>query len=108
MLLIEAEDEGAKQFTERVRTRIGSNAYARRADGTGLFARAWAGVASWEPTFDSVEAYARAAEHSLASTYRGYEAARTVRAKANKADGDVGEQGKQGTGNREHEHGNSP
>ena len=75
VLLIEAEGDGAKQFTERVRTRIGSNAYARRADGTGLFARAWAGVASWEPLFDSVEAYARAAEYSLASTYRGYEAA---------------------------------
>lgn len=75
VLLIEAEREGAKQFTERVRTRIGSSPYGRRDDGTGLFARAWAGVASWESSFDSVEAYARAAELSLATTFRGYGAA---------------------------------
>jgi GGDEF domain-containing protein len=43
VLLVEAEGEGAKQFTERVRTAIGSHPYARRADGSGLFARAWAG-----------------------------------------------------------------
>lgn len=75
VLLVEAHDEGAKQFTERVRTNIGSNPYARRPDGSGLFARAWAGVAPWEPAFDSVGAYAEAAERALASTYRGYEAA---------------------------------
>jgi hypothetical protein len=75
VLLVEAEAEGARQFTERVRTGIGSHPYARRPDGSGLFARAWAGVAPWEPTFDSVGAYAGAAERALASTYRGYEAA---------------------------------
>ena len=75
VLLVEARGEGAKQFTERVRTGIGSNPYARRQDGTGLFARAWAGVAQWEPAFDSVGAYVGAAQGSLAATYRGYEAA---------------------------------
>ena len=75
VLLIEAHGEGAKQFTERVRTGIGSNPYARRLDGSGLFARAWAGVALWDPSFDSVEAYAGAAEKALSSTFRGYEAA---------------------------------
>ena len=75
VLLVEAQAEGAKQFTERVRTNIGSHPYARRQDGTGLFARAWAGVAPWEPSMDSVGAYAEAAERSLASTFRGYEAA---------------------------------
>ena len=75
VLLVEARGEGAKQFTERVRTGIGSNPYARRQDGTGLFARAWAGVAEWEPAFDSVGAYVGAAQGSLAATYRGYEAA---------------------------------
>jgi GGDEF domain-containing protein len=74
VLLIEAQEDGAKQFTERVRTSIGSHPYARGADGGGLFARAWAGVASWEPAFDSVGAYAGAAETALARTYRGYEA----------------------------------
>jgi GGDEF domain-containing protein len=75
VLLVEAEVAGAQQFTERVRTRIGSDPYARKADGTALFARAWAGVAPWEPGIDSVEKYAHAAERSLASTFRGYEAA---------------------------------
>ena len=75
VLLVEAEAEGAKQFTERVRTKVGSNAYARRRDGSGVFARAWAGVATWEPAYNSVGAYAEAAERSLASTFRGYEAA---------------------------------
>ena len=74
-LLIEAHAEGAKQFTERVRTGIGSNPYGRRPDGSGLFARAWAGVATWDPSITSVGAYALAAEKSLATTFRGYEAA---------------------------------
>lgn len=74
-LLIEATEDGARQFTERVRTAIGSEPYARRADGTGLFARAWAGVAPWNPSCDTVEAYAQAAERALAGTFRGYEAA---------------------------------
>jgi hypothetical protein len=51
------------------------SASARRPDGTGLFARAWAGVAQWEPAFDSVGAYVGAAQTSLSATYRGYEAA---------------------------------
>jgi GGDEF domain-containing protein len=75
VLLVEAQADGAKQFTERVRTSIGSHPYARREDGSGLFARAWAGVAPWEPSMDSVGAYAGAAERALASTFRGYEAA---------------------------------
>ena len=75
VLLVEARGEGANQFAERVRTSIGSNPYARRPDGTGLFARAWAGVAQWEPAYDSVGAYVGAAQKSLAATYRGYEAA---------------------------------
>ena len=75
VLLVEAPGEGAVQFTERIRTLIGSTPYARRPDGTALFARAWAGVAAWDATMDSVEAYARAAEKALASTFRGYEAA---------------------------------
>lgn len=75
VLLVEAPAEGAAQFTERIRTLIGSTPYARRPDGTALFARAWAGVVAWNPSIDSVEAYARAAEAALASTFRGYEAA---------------------------------
>jgi GGDEF domain-containing protein len=75
VLLVEAHAEGARQFTERVRTGIGSNPYARRPDGSGLFARAWAGVAVWEPKFDSVGAYAGAAQDALQATYTGYEAA---------------------------------
>ncbi len=75
VLLVEAQADGAKQFTERVRTNIGSHPYGRRPDGSALYARAWAGVAPWEPSMDSVGAYAGAAEQALSSTFRGYEAA---------------------------------
>ena len=75
VLLIEAKEEGAAQFTERVRTRIGSSPYARRPDGSGVYARAWAGVAPWEPRYTTAEEYAQAAERALAATFRGYEAA---------------------------------
>lgn len=75
VLLVEAHAEGATQFSERVRTGVGSNPYARREDGTGLFARAWAGVAQWEPQFDSVAVYAKAAQTALDATFVGYESA---------------------------------
>ena len=75
VLLVEAEAAGAAQFTERVRTQIGSQAYARRPDGIGLYVRAWAGVVPWEPSFDTVDAYVSAAARALSSTSAGYEAA---------------------------------
>lgn len=75
VLLIEAGAEGAAQFTERVRTRIGSSPYGRRADGSALYVRAWAGVAPWTPRYTTVEEYAQAAERSLSATFKGYEAA---------------------------------
>ncbi len=75
VLLVEARAAGAAQFSERVRTGIGSNPYARRDDGSGLFARAWAGVAQWEPEYNTVSAYAMAAQAALNSTFVGYESA---------------------------------
>lgn len=75
VLLIEAAAEGAAQFTERVRTRIGSAPYARRSDGNALYVRAWAGVAPWRPAYETVELYAQASERALMTTYKGYEAA---------------------------------
>ena len=44
-------------------------------DKVRWFLEWWAGVAEWEPAFDSVGAYVGAAQGSLAATYRGYEAA---------------------------------
>ena len=75
VLLVEARTEGATQFSERVRTAIGSNPYARREDGSALFARAWAGVAQWDSKLDTVPAYATAAQEALNSTFVGYESA---------------------------------
>ncbi|MGE3421683.1 MAG: GGDEF domain-containing protein [Dehalococcoidia bacterium] len=75
VLLVEARAEGAAQFSERVRTAVGSNPYARREDGSALFARAWAGVAQWDARFDSVSKYAHAAQEALDSTFVGYESA---------------------------------
>jgi len=60
-LLVEARGDGPSKFTERVGTGIGSHPYGRRPDGAALCARAWSGVAQWEPSMNSVGAYAGAA-----------------------------------------------
>lgn len=76
VLLVEADRDGAELFAERVRTAIGSHPYARHSDGSALYARAWAGVATWEPAIESPQAYARAARSSLMASFSQYESAR--------------------------------
>lgn len=77
VLLINADSEGAMSFTERCRTRIGSEPYVRGADGFGLYARAWAGVADWDPAIETPEQYVDAAVAALQKTFSGYEAAQS-------------------------------
>ena len=77
VLLINADSKGALSFTERCRTRIGSEPYVRGANGFGLYARAWAGVADWNPGIETPEQYVDAAVAALQQTFSGYEAAQS-------------------------------
>ena len=77
VLLINADTAGAQTFTERCRTRIGSEPYVRGSDGFGLYARAWAGVTDWRPGIETPEQYVDAALAALSQTFSGYEAAQS-------------------------------
>lgn len=73
VLLSSAEPPGAEQFSERIRTRIGTDPYARDAAGNAIHARAWAGVAAWEPRYEVAADYLAAAIHAMRETRSGYE-----------------------------------
>ncbi len=77
VLLINADSDGATSFTERCRTRIGSEPYIRANDGFGVYCRAWAGVADWRPGIETPEQYVDAAVEALQFTFTGYEAAQS-------------------------------
>jgi GGDEF domain-containing protein len=77
VLLINADSDGARSFTERCRTRIGSEPYFRDGDGLVLYARAWAGVTDWHPGIETPEQYVDAAVEALERTFSGYEAAQS-------------------------------
>ena len=73
VLLTFAEQPGADQFSERVRTRIGTNPYARDLAGNAVHARAWAGAMPWEPQYQDAAAYIAAAVQNMDETRSGYE-----------------------------------
>ena len=73
VLLTSAEQPGAEQFSERVRTRIGTNPYARDLAGNAVHARAWAGATAWEPQYEDAAAYIAAAVQNMDETRSGYE-----------------------------------
>lgn len=77
VLLINADSAGATSFTERCRTRIGSEPYVRGENGFGLYARAWAGVADWRLDIETPEQFVDAAVEALRQTFSGYEAAQS-------------------------------
>ncbi len=60
VLLVEWDDAASDVFTERVRTGLCSEPYAR-SEGQGLYLRAWAGAVCWEPFMEDPDAYLRAA-----------------------------------------------
>ncbi len=76
VLLTDAEQPGADQFTERIRTGIGTNPYARDASGTAIYARAWAGAAPWKPQYEDAATYVAAAVDNMNQTRSGYEQGR--------------------------------
>lgn len=73
VLLSSTEQPGAEQFSERIRTRIGTDPYARDAAGNAIHARAWAGTAAWEPRYEVAADYLAAAIHAMHETRSGYE-----------------------------------
>lgn len=75
VLFTESEVESVEAVIERLRTRLSLKAYARNADGTGVFVRSCAGLAEWQPAFEEPEQYLAAALANLEHTRVGYEAA---------------------------------
>ncbi len=78
VFLAEADQEGATHFADRVRTAIASGPFARSASGAGIYARAWAGVAAWQPDMETPGEYLAAAVGALEATLPQYEAAQRV------------------------------
>jgi len=77
VVLTECDDNGAKLFCERLRTRLGTMPFAHTSDGRGIYVRAWAGMTRWDPAYADPDAYIAAAVADMEETRRGYEAAQT-------------------------------
>ncbi len=75
VLLTECDREGARLFAERARTRIASTPYSRDRDSGHVYARAWAGSASWDPAITKPEEYLSAAMAEFERTRPQYEMA---------------------------------
>ncbi len=75
VFLTECDAAGASLFTERARTKLSSFVFARNEDGTGIFVRAWAGFAPWDPAFTEPNFYIQAAMDHLERQRPAYRAA---------------------------------
>ena len=73
VMLTESDANGAGQFAERTRTKLGTMPFARAADGNGIYVRAWAGWARWDPEFKTPAGYVQAALSQLEATRSQYE-----------------------------------
>lgn len=77
VFLTESDEAGCEQFMNRVRTAISRGPYARNVNGTGIYARAWAGCVGWAEDLTTPSAYLGAAMEALEYSRRGHEAERT-------------------------------
>ncbi|MBI5948849.1 MAG: diguanylate cyclase [Chloroflexi bacterium] len=75
VFLTECDTTGASLFTERTRTRLSTFVYARNEDGTGIFLRARAGFAAWEPALSEPNLYIQAAFDHMDRQLSAYSAA---------------------------------
>jgi GGDEF domain-containing protein len=82
VFLVEYDDARSEIFTERVRTALCSEPYARSSDGSGLYLRAWAGATDWDSSIEDPAAYLRAAYDDLVNTSAGPESASKLFAEA--------------------------
>ncbi|MGE5595685.1 MAG: GGDEF domain-containing protein [Hyphomicrobiales bacterium] len=74
-ILAECDDDGARRLIERVRTQLSTTPYARNADGSGIYTRAWGAAAPWNRAYTTPDGYVQAALAALAHSRGGYEAA---------------------------------
>lgn len=65
VFLTEADAAGGELFVQRVRTAVSRSPYARNVNGSGIYARAWAGCVGWDPNLATPAAYLAAAMDSL-------------------------------------------
>lgn len=65
VFLTEADAAGGELFVQRVRTAVSRSPYARNANGSGIYARAWAGCVGWDPNLTTPAAYLAAAMDAL-------------------------------------------
>lgn len=75
VLLTECDRDGARMFAERARTRIASSPFVKDEGRAHVYARAWAGYASWDPAITRPEDYLSAAMAELERTRPQYEMA---------------------------------
>lgn len=72
VLLLEAGLDGSEQFIHRVRTAISHAPYSRNTNGSGIYARTWAGCVGWRPGLATPAVYLDAAMEALERTRAGY------------------------------------
>lgn len=76
-LLTESDYEGAQKFADRARTALASSPFMRNDDQSGIYVRAWAGCACWDPAHTDPAAFVRAAVDDMESGRAEYEAERS-------------------------------
>lgn len=60
VVLPECGPEGAATIIARVRTQLSMSPYARNADESAIYARAWGAACPWQPDYADEDAYLRA------------------------------------------------
>lgn len=75
VVLPECGPEGAAAIIARVRTHLSTTPYARNADGSAIYARAWGAACPWESTHTDEEAYLRALFAAFTASRAEYRAA---------------------------------
>lgn len=74
-VLTECDADGGELLIARLRTLLSTKPYARNHDGSGIYARAWAAIAPWDPAYQDPETYIRAALAALDESRGAYSAA---------------------------------
>ena len=72
VMLTDADENGATQFAERTRTKLGTMPFAQTADHRGIYVRAWAGWVRWDASMSTPAAFIEAATEKLEETRPGY------------------------------------
>lgn len=75
VFLTESDEAGAENFMERTRTALSRAPFTRNLNGSGIYVRAWAGCAGWQPEHTTPAAFLAAAMEALERTRPDYQAA---------------------------------